>query len=480
MREQQRFVRNLTAGLLAGAWTVAGLRTSAYRATGQRFGWVPALAKRIHTAHPTAPPFPALLTFLQNDSGFARACAALAATRNPAGRFPVWHLFAVPSPPPLPRPEWAPGLPELSNESALAEWLGVPLGQLLWLADTKGRNTGHRPGAVRTYRVRWVPKKRGRARLLECPIPPLKQAQRRLLTGLLNHVPTHPAVHGFRTGRSPVTNAAIHCGHAVVIRFDLTDFFPSVPIGRVFRTFLTLGYSEPVARALSGLCTTCLPATDWNARPDPRNDGSEHQTRNRLGSRHLPQGAPTSPALANLVAYRLDRRLAGLATACGANYTRYADDLTFSGGEELRRNAARFARRATLIAAEEGFALNRGKTRVQGRGGRQTVTGVVVNQRPNIPRADFDRLKAALTNSARHGPASQNRDNHPNFREHLAGRVSHVASVNPLRGRKLWALFDRINWTAAPIARGGTTAPSDPAPEAPTAENRGPNGRTEP
>jgi RNA-directed DNA polymerase len=81
-----------------------------------------------------------------------------------------------------------------------------------------------------------------------------------------------------------------------------------------------------------------------------------------------------------------------------------------------------------------------------GRGGRQTVTGVVVNARPNLPRAEFDRLKAILTNCVRHGAANQNRDRHPDFRAHLAGKVAHLASVHPARGRKLWALFDKIAW----------------------------------
>lgn len=443
-----RFVRNLTAALLAGEWTTAGLRSSIHRASRKRFGWAPALVKRLHAAHPTPPPFTALLEFLGHDAGFARALNVMATARDPANRFPVWHIFAEPAPQPRPRPDWAQELPELRNEPALAEWLGVSAGRLRWLADPTGRNAT-RTG-VRAYRARWVPKPKGRARLLEIPLAPLKHIQRKLLADLLNRVPPHPAVHGFRPGHSIVTNATPHCGREVVLRFDLADFFASVPVGRVLALFLVLGYTEPVARLLAGLCTTRLSSSDWNARPNPLNDGSEHATRTRLTSRHLPQGAPTSPALANLVAFRLDRRLAGLASACDATYTRYADDLTFSGGEHLRRHAERFIRLVTLIVAEEGFALNRGKSRMQGHGKRQTVTGVVVNQRTNIPRPEFDRLKAILTNCVRHGPAGQNRDRHPDFRAHLAGRVAHVAGVNPVRGRKLWALFDRIVWPTTP------------------------------
>jgi hypothetical protein len=272
-----------------------------------------------------------------------------------------------------------------------------------------------------------------------------------LLDQLLNLIPLHPAVHGFRSGHSVVTNAVEHCGRAVVIRFDLSDFFPSIPVGRVYHLFRVTGYAEPVVRLLGGLCTTQVPRAVWNKRPDPSPSGGDYSKWVRFNSRHLPQGAPTSLALANLVAYRLDRRLAGLAKACGVTYTRYADDLTFSGDEELRRASERFARRVTLIAIEEGFSVNRGKTRVAARSTRQTVTGIVVNVRPNLPRPEFDTLKAILTNCVRHGSVSQNREQAPDFRAHLAGRIAYLASVNHVRGRKLWAIFDRIVWPTSSV-----------------------------
>jgi hypothetical protein len=161
---------------------------------------------------------------------------------------------------------------------------------------------------------------------------------------------------------------------------------------------------------------------------------------------HLPQGAPTSPALANLCAYRLDCRLAALARKAGAQYTRYADDLAFSGGPEWERSARRFQVAVCRVALEEGFEVNTRKTRFMRRAVRQQLAGVVVNERPNLARAAYDRLKAILHNCLRHGPASQNRDGHPNFRAHLAGRVAHAAWLNPERGRRLKELFARIAW----------------------------------
>jgi RNA-directed DNA polymerase len=232
----------------------------------------------------------------------------------------------------------------------------------------------------------------------------------------------------------------------VVINFDLKDFFPSVIVGRVYALLRTLGYSSAVAKLLAGLCTTRLPRDIWDVRPDPASDGTDHSQWQRLGSRHLPQGAPTSPAIANLVAHRLDCRLSGLAADLDATYTRYADDLTFSGGPELARCARRLTILLAQITEEEGFHLNHSKTRVQRQGGRQTVTGIVVNARPNLPRSEFDRLKAILTNCVRHGPATQNKDNHSDYRAHLMGKVAQFGAINTVRGQKLWELFDRIIW----------------------------------
>jgi RNA-directed DNA polymerase len=166
------------------------------------------------------------------------------------------------------------------------------------------------------------------------------------------------------------------------------------------------------------------------------------QLRRRLAGPHLPQGAPTSPALANLCAYGLDVRLSALARSLGATYSRYADDLTFSADGVLGDG---FARMVAGIVRDEGFVLNPAKTRVMLDGGRQAVTGIVVNRRLNVSRAECDALKATLHNCARSGPASQARGI-AHFREHLRGRVAWVTQVHPARGAKLARLFAAINW----------------------------------
>lgn len=229
-----------------------------------------------------------------------------------------------------------------------------------------------------------------------------------------------------------------------MLRFDLRDFFPTIRAARVHALFRVAGYPYEVARLLTGLCTSRIPAEVWEQRPEPR------ATDARLGaclrSRHLPQGAPTSPALANLCAFRLDCRLHGFAQALGATYTRYADDLAFSGNETLEQSARRFQVAVAAIAAAEGFELHLQKSRFMRRSVCQQLAGVVVNEHPNVRRSQFDELKAILTNCRRHGPRSQNRHGHADFRAHLLGRISHVTMFHAARGARLRALFDQIDW----------------------------------
>ena len=127
--------------------------------------------------------------------------------------------------------------------------------------------------------------------------------------------------------------------------------------------------------------------------------------------------------------------MAGLAKSAGAEYTRYADDLAFSGGEAFERRVERFSTHVAAILHEEGFIVHHRKTRLMRQGVRQHLAGLVANQRVNVIRADFDRLKATLTNCVRLGPESQNRDAHPSFRPHLEGRVGFVEMINPAKHR---------------------------------------------
>ena len=336
------------------------------------------------------------------------------------------------------RPHWP-------NIGKLAEGLDVPLPGL-WRLTRSASWQRQAPLSQQHYRYELLPKRTGGWRLLEVPEPYLRALQRRVLDDLLAHVPPHEAACGYVRGRSVVDHARAHAGQAVLLKFDLQDFFATVRASRVHATFAELGYSDAVARELMALCTT--------ATPEPvlerlRTQGGLTWTQAmRLRDAHLPQGAPTSAALANLCAFRLDVRIAGLARALGARYTRYADDIVLSGDAALRRQADRLEARVGAFALDEGFALNHRKTRCVTRARRQQVCNIVVNDSPNLPRDEFDRLKAQLHRCATLGPSTQNRDGLPHWQQHLRGRVAWAEQLNPRKAQRLRRLFDRIDWSA--------------------------------
>ncbi|WP_327007440.1 reverse transcriptase family protein [Dactylosporangium sp. NBC_01737] len=309
--------------------------------------------------------------------------------------------------------------PRIDDLAALAELLDLDPDELDWFADRRGINRKHADHKVRHYSYIWIGD-----RLIEAPKSRLKAIQRRLLDEVLGPLPVHEAAHGFVPGRSAHTFAAAHAGQATVVRLDLRAFFTSVTAGRVYGLFRTAGYPEPVAHALTAMCTTRTP----------------HAVSGRIEHRtpHLPQGAPTSPALANLVAFRLDRRLTGLAARFGVTYGRYADDLAFSGSLGY---PSRLVEAVSAVVADEGFHVNPAKTRVRGSGDRQRLAGLVVNAHPAVPRDDYDRLRAMLHTAARDGLDAANRDGHPDFAAHLTGLVSWASHGHPARAARLERLL---------------------------------------
>lgn len=424
----------LADALLAGAPDVEGFVIRGAECLGRPHRWLPGLARRVFQRFGSslaADDRAALVAMIAADASFQDAWQRIRVPR-------VRKYFLQPPPMGQRRGALAAcNLPSLATPGDVAAWLGITTGELDWFADVGERNPV--AGPLAHYSYAWIPKRSG-LRLVEAPKSRLRTLQRRILREILEPVPTHHAVHGFRRGRSCLTYAKPHIGQDVVLRMDLRDFFPAIPAPRVHALFETLGYPETVARVLVGLCTNRVPmqiarqgAATWTAAK-------------RLAIPHLPQGAPTSPALANLCALHLDLRLDAFAVSLGASYTRYADDLAFSGGESLRRRVDTLSRWIVAIAADEGFAVNVRKSRTMHRSHRQVLAGIVVNERPNVPRDEFDRLKAILHNCVRHGPQRQNRDGVADFRAHLAGRVAHVRSLNAARGDKLDAVFARIAW----------------------------------
>ena len=440
---QSSLVRTLARSLLSGEFTAERMIERANRTLGRPWSWLPPLVRRIlnHFGEKKRPRLRELSRLMAKDRGFRSACS------RHKRQFRIEH-YVNESPvmqPVPPATEW--DLPALTTLGELAQWLSLQISELDWLADLHGWASKNSNAALSHYPHRILDKKPGGIRLLEAPKAKLKTTQRKILAEILEQVPAHPAAHGFVKGRSVKTFLEPHVGTAVLLRMDLRNFFPSFGAARIQAVFRTLGYPESVADTLGGLCTTAAPSSVWK-HADASDSGVDEklEARTLYGKSHLPQGAPTSPAIANICAYRMDCRLSGLAKAAGAKYTRYADDLAFSGAGDFDRRVERFSPHVAAVVIEEGFSVHHRKTRIMRRGVRQHLAGLVTNDKLNLMRPDFDLLKAILTNCARSGPASQNRAGHPNFRAHLEGRVAYAEQVNPQKARRLRPTLNLIDW----------------------------------
>ncbi len=314
------------------------------------------------------------------------------------------------------------GVPVLTNLAELRELLSIKsrkqLGYFLLASD---RENG-------PYETFTIPKRDGRDRVICAPKPQLRYVQRQILRKILQLVPVHDAAHGFVTGRSTVTNATPHKGAKIILKFDLKDFFPSIHYYRVLGLFASLGYyvedgrfhadddATQVAPVLARLC--CY-------TPDPF----------AWSNSTLPQGAPTSPTISNLVSRRLDARLTGLATKNNGVYTRYADDLTFSFQDDSVQ-LGRFRWWVDQICHQEGFFVNQSKFRVIRNSQRQTVTGIVVNDEIRVPRNERRKFRAILHNCRKHGIESQAKGR-TGFVGYLRGFASYIHMVHPEEGVEL-------------------------------------------
>lgn len=331
-------------------------------------------------------------------------------------------------------------VPQLPTLDALSDWLFLPIERLDYLADLHSRHENHGDTQVNHYHYVLQRKKSGGMRVIEAPKPALKTVQRQILHGILDKVPAHPDAFGFAKGRSCLDAANRHAGEQVVICFDLKDFFPSIGAGRIFGLFRCLGYPHRVARCLAALCTSVTPS-----RVVERISGPDKDIYRKP---HLPQGSPASPGLANLAVFNLDKRLSALAKSVDASYSRYADDLSFSGDSHV---AGILLRVVPQIIKNEGFQPNSAKTRIMSKTSRQVVTGIVVNHHLNVPRKAFDQLKAIIHAC---GKADDLRIDDPVFRTSLLGKIGWVEAVNPRRGQKLLELL-----STAIARRNGSSSP---------------------
>jgi hypothetical protein len=311
-------------------------------------------------------------------------------------------------------------LPVLNNGADVARLLNVPIGALRWL-------TFHRHGATLVHYHRYdLAKRTGGVRSISAPKPVLAMAQQCVLWAILSKVPVSEAAHGFVPQRSIVSNASPHAGKAVVVNMDLRDFFPSITFRRVKGMFRGLGYSEQVATVLALLCTE-------PPRVAATIDGKCFYV--ALGDRVLPQGACTSPAITNILCRKFDGRLEGLARRYQFAYTRYADDLTFSS-TDADADVGRLLKFVRAVITAEGFTEHPTKTKVMRASARQEVTGVTVNARPKLSRADLRQLRSLLHNATKTGLEAQNRTGRADFVAYVRGRVGFACMVDHTRAEQ--------------------------------------------
>jgi len=256
-------------------------------------------------------------------------------------------------------------------------------------------------------------------RKLDLPSKKLKYIQRFILENILYKIDVHKAAHGFVPKRSTISNAETHVGKEFVVKLDLKDFFPSISAKRVYGLFRSIGYNKSVSYALTKLCTY-------------RN--------------YLPQGAPTSPYISNLITRKLDSRISILCEKNNLTYSRYADDITISGGKKVKSILSIIKD----IIKTEGFILNNEKTKVLHNSYKQQVTGVIVNKKLSIPKDMYKKIRQELYYMGKFGVTSHLSRKKTllksNTKAYYYGIVHYCSMIDPVKSEKLYDLIEKIDW----------------------------------
>lgn len=261
---------------------------------------------------------------------------------------------------------------------------------------------------------------REKIRTITAPSLPLKRRQRWILSTILSRLEPSPWAHGFVRGHSIKTNAELHARQPYVLCLDIQDFFPSIPQGAVEGMFREVGYSHSAATALAAVC--CY-------------EGA------------LPQGAPTSPILSNLVFRELDNQLSAEASRKEITYSRYADDLTFSADYDL----SAVTDWVEELLRTQNFSLNREKIHLYGPGTPKRITGLVVqNGTVRVPKAFKRKLRQEIYYCRKFGVLTHlenvKAEKHIHYREYLYGKAYYIHMVEPEEGMRLLEELDKIRW----------------------------------
>jgi hypothetical protein len=311
-----------------------------------------------------------------------------------------------------------------------------------------------------TFRIRKRPGANGdvRTRLICTPTPQLMMVQRWINTNILSYVKPHDASVAFAPDSKLRDAAKRHCQARWLVKLDIANFFESIPESSAYKVFRRLGFGRLIAFEMARICTR-VPESRHNPRKWKGRSATTLPTPISVYSNawqgQLPQGAPTSPMLANLVCMRLDLRLAEIAKSEGLVYTRYADDMTFSSSSKSfsRARAATLIGRVYQELARAGLSPNRGKTTVVDPGGRKIVLGVLIDgAQPKLSRQFKAKLRQHIYYLT-----------HPNFgpvehahtrgftsvvglRNHVLGLLGYAGQIEPAYAKTQRKLFEKIIW----------------------------------
>lgn len=326
-------------------------------------------------------------------------------------------------------------VPVIFSLKHLAEQLGIDYNALRDLI----RN---RDGYYSYYLIK---KKSGGKRRIVVPYDNLKRIQRWILDNILEKQTVHPCCKGFIKGSNTLGNAKFHVGKKYIRKFDMKDFFESIDVRRVYGLFREIGYSPAVSYDLASLCTIRISDGKYDAMPPYKKLWFGHLHTNLYPV--LAQGAPTSPALSNLVCRKMDARMEKYAIKNGLHYSRYADDMTFSGDDLIKLPKTAFV---TKVMREEGLKLNNKKTGTYGKGSRQEVTGVLVDgEKPRVPQKFKRQIYRHIHFCKKYGTWKHFEQVMPGVgyaRQWLYGKIFYVNSIEPEEGKKMLALADSLDW----------------------------------
>lgn len=311
-------------------------------------------------------------------------------------------------------------LPFFENALAFAKSMQIDLKALQYLAFNR------KVSKVSHYHTFEVSKKSGGKRKIAAPKPKLKEIQTWILENILHKIPYTDEAHGFIKERSIVTNANPHINKDIVINIDLKDFFPTITYKRVKGLFHKMGYSEESATILGLLCT--------HSEVDEIDlDGISYYVQS--GERKLPQGSPASPAISNLIVYKMDKKIKGLAKKLDFTYTRYADDMSFSTTKENSANVSPLLYFTKKIIESEGFTIHPDKIHIMRKGTQQKVTGVVVNEKLAVDRIQLRKFRALLHNIETNGWKDQKWGKAMHLINAIDGYTNYVYMINPEKGK---------------------------------------------